>query len=80
MHARTREATHTVNPSVQVDDVAAPCPLVESVHILGYQQFDMTALLELCQGKVCRIGQCIAYQRPALPGARPVPAARMFVL
>jgi len=41
VHGRTHQATHTVNPAVQVDNVAAPCPLVESVHVLGYQKFDM---------------------------------------
>jgi hypothetical protein len=39
------EAANLIYPAMQVNDVAASCALVESVHVLGYHQFDRAALL-----------------------------------
>ncbi len=39
------EAANLIYPTMQVNDVAASCALVESVHVLGYHQFDRAALL-----------------------------------
>ena len=68
-------AAHFVETSVQVDHLLAAGTLVQAIHILCHQQFDLPAAFELGQRMMCAIRLRPSETPPADQAARPVALA-----
>lgn len=74
------QTDHAIDAAVQIDDGLVTRCLVQAVDVLGDEQAQRGAPLELAQGVMRRVRGGAAHLRPAERAARPVAAARGFVL
>lgn len=74
------QAEDFIKSAMEIDDVLAPCSLMQAVYILGYQQLDMPMLFQIRQGGVCTGWLGVSYGGPAVHGSQPVALAAARVV
>ena len=74
--ALAAHAAHHIEPAMQIDHRLAASGLMQAVHVLGEQHFQLAARFQRSERVMGGIGLCLAEARPADQAARPVALPR----